>query len=118
VDQVGNDELAAKTEALENALANLSSTSVTESGLMQLSELADQVGVSSLIGRIALAGQLSSGLYWVLFDVDGDGGFASSWPGWAFELAKAALLSDKRVFVYSNGDPSGSNLLLVHLLAT
>jgi hypothetical protein len=100
VDQVGNNELAEMTEALENASANLSSTSVTEPGLMQLSELADQVGASSFIGR------------------DGNGGFASSWPGWAFELAKSALLSNKRVWVISNGDPFGSNLLQVLLLAT
>lgn len=118
MDQVGNNELAEMTEALENASANLSSTSVTEPGLMQLSELADQVGASSFIGRIALAGQTSSGSFWVQFNVDGNGGFASSWPGWAFELAKSALLSNKRVWVISNGDPFGSNLLQVLLLAT
>ena len=63
VDQVGNSALAEMTEALEKASANLSSTSVTEPGLMQLSELADQVGASSFIGRIALAGQTNSGSY-------------------------------------------------------
>ena len=118
MDQVGNNELAEMTEALENASANLSSTSVTEPGLMQLSDLADRVGASSFIGRIALAGQTSSGSFWVQFNVDGNGGFASSWPGWAFELAKSALLSNKRVWVISNGDPFGSNLLQVLLLAT
>jgi hypothetical protein len=50
VDQVGNSELAEMTQALENATANLSSTSVTEPGLMQLPELADQVGASSFVG--------------------------------------------------------------------
>jgi hypothetical protein len=118
VDQVGNDDLAEMTEALENASANLSSTGVTEPGLMQLSELADQVGASSFIGRIALAGQTSSGSFWVQFNVDGNGGFASSWPGWAFELGKSALVSNKRVWVISNGDPFGSNLVQVLILAT
>ena len=107
VDQVGNSELAEMTQALENATANLSSTSVTEPGLMQLPELAEQVGASSL-----------SGSFWVQFNVDGNGGFASSWPGWAFELAKTAMLSNKRIWVISNGDPFGSNLLQVLLLAT
>jgi hypothetical protein len=94
VDRVGNNELAEMTEALENASANLSSTGVTEPGLLQLSELADQVGASSFIGRIALSGQTGSS--WVQFNVDGNEGYASSWAGWASEIARAALLSNKR----------------------
>lgn len=118
MDQVGNNELAEMTQALENATANLSSTTVTEPGLMQLSEIADQIGASFQIGRIALAGQRSNGSFWVQFNIDGNGGFASSWPEWAFELAKSALLSNKRVWVISNGDPFGSNISMVVLLAT
>ncbi len=73
VDQEGNNELAAMTEALESAFANVSRTSVTDLGLRQLSELANQAGVSSFIGRIALAGQNSDGTFRVQFNVDGDG---------------------------------------------
>jgi hypothetical protein len=116
VNQAGNNELAAMTEALESAFANVSRTSVTDLGLRQLSELANEVGVSSFIGRVALAGQNSDGTFRVQFNVDGDGGFVSLWPQWAFELAKAALLSDKRIWVISKGDPMGDNLLQVSLV--
>ncbi len=116
MDQEGNNELAAMTEALESAFANVSRTSVTDLGLRQLSELANQAGVSSFIGRIALAGQNSDGTFRVQFNVDGDGGFVSLWAKWAFELAKAALLSDTRVWVISNGSPLGNNLLQVSLV--
>jgi hypothetical protein len=116
VDQARNNELAAMTEALESAFANVSRTSVTDLGLRQLSELANEVGVSSFIGRIALAGQNSDGSFRVQFNVDGDGGFVSIWPKWAFELAKSALLNDKRIWVLSNGDPLGDNLLQVNLV--
>jgi len=44
--QVENNELSEMTRALENAAANLSSTSVTEPAFMQLPELAAQVGAS------------------------------------------------------------------------
>jgi hypothetical protein len=121
VDKAGNSELVEKTEALENASANLYSTSGAEPGRKQLSELADQVGLSSFMGRIGFAGQNSSGTFFVQFvveTVDGTDVYASSWPGWAFELAKAALLRNiKRVWVLSNGDPSGDNLSYVLLLA-
>jgi hypothetical protein len=122
VDKARNSELAEKTEALENALANLDSRSVAEPGRKQLSELADQVGLSSFIGRIGWAGQNSSGIFFVQFVVKNADGttdvYGSSWPGWAFELAKAALLRNiKRVWVLSNGDPVGDNLSSVLLLA-
>ena len=39
------------------------------------------------------------------------------WPQWAFSLAKDALLANKRVWVGSNGDPFGSNLVFVLILA-
>ena len=116
MDQAGNNELAAMTEALESAFANVSRTSVTDLGFRQLSKLAEEVGVSSFIGRVALAGQNSDGTFRVQFNVDGDGGFVSLWPKWAFELAKSALLSDKKIWVISNGDPLGDNLVQVNLV--
>ncbi len=121
MDKSGNSELAEMTEALEKASANLYSTSGAEPGRKQLSELADQVGLSSFIGRIGFAGQNSSGTFFVQFvveTVDGTAVYGSSWPGWAFELAKVALLRNiRRVWVLSNGDPVGDNLSSVLLLA-
>jgi hypothetical protein len=122
VDQEGNSELAEMTEALENAFADLYSTSVAEPGLMHLSELADQVGLSAFIGRIGHVGQDSRGTFFVMFvvkNVDGTTDvYASRWPGWAFELAKAAFLRNiRKVLVLSNGDPVGDNLSHVLLLA-
>jgi hypothetical protein len=45
-----------------------------------------------------------------------DTGYSSEWPQWAFELAKAALLTGKQVWVLANGDPFGSNLVTVLIL--
>lgn len=44
-------------------------------------------------------------------------GYSSTWPLWAFELAKAALLYGKKVFIIANGDPFGSNLVQVLIFA-
>ena len=120
--QEGNSELAEMTQALENAFATLYSTSVAEPGRMQLSELADQVGLNAFVGRIAHVGQNSIGTFFVNFVVENVNGttdvYASSWPGWGFELAKAAFLRDiRRVLVLCNGDPLGENLSYVILLA-
>ena len=72
-------------------------------------------GFQSSTGTIAFAGQDTSGSYSVQYN-DQNGGFSSAWPQWAFELAKAALLANKRVWVASNGDPFGSNLVFVLIL--
>jgi hypothetical protein len=81
----------------------------------QLTELVTQAGFQASTGTIAFAGQYASGSYAVQYN-DQNGGFSSSWPLWAFELAKAALLSDKGVWVASNGDPFGANLVFVMIL--
>ncbi len=73
-------------------------------------------GLQSLTGTIAFAGQNSNGSFSVQFNVQNGGGFSSAWPQWAFSLAKDALLADKRVWVGSNGDPFGSNLVFVLIL--
>ena len=73
-------------------------------------------GLQSLTGTIAFAGQNSNGSLSVQFNVQNGGGFSSAWPQWAFSLAKDALLADKRVWVGSNGDPFGSNLVFVLIL--
>jgi hypothetical protein len=43
---------------------------------------------------VTVVGQHSSGDYSVEFK-NQNGGFSSTWPHWAFELAKAALLSQQ-----------------------
>jgi hypothetical protein len=45
------------------------------------------------------------------------GGFASTWPEWAFGIARDSLLYGKKVWVLANGDPFGSNLVNVLLYA-
>ena len=72
-------------------------------------------GFQASTGTIAFAGQNSDGSYSVQYN-DQNGGFSSAWPQWAFDLAKAALLANKRVWVASNGDPFGSNLVFVLIL--
>lgn len=69
-------------------------------------------GLSSYIGWINHAGRVADGTYQVQFDVPGDG-WSSRWPEWAYEAAVPALLSDKKVWVISNGVPFGPNLLMV-----
>ena len=68
-------------------------------------------------GRIVLAGSYPNGAKWVQLTVDGGGGYASSWPDWAYDIAEKALVDQIKVLVLSNGDPFGSNLPLVLLYA-
>ena len=83
----------------------------------QLTDIVAQAGFQSSTGTIAFAGQYASGSYAVQYNEQNNGGFSSSWPQWAFELAKAALLGNKTVWVASNGDPFGANLVFVLILA-
>jgi hypothetical protein len=80
-----------------------------------LAELVARAGFQATTGTIAFAGRHSTGDYAVQYN-DQNGGFSSAWPQWAFELAKDALLGNKRVWVASNGDPFGSNLVFVMIL--
>ena len=81
----------------------------------QLSDLVANAGFQASTGTIAFAGQYSTGSFAVQYN-DQNGGFSSSWPQWAFELAKAALLGNKRVWVASNGNPFGANLVFAMIL--
>jgi len=73
-------------------------------------------GLQAFVGTIAFAGQQASGSFSVQYNTQNTG-YSSAWPQWAFELAKAALLANKQVFVSSNGDPFGSNLVSVLIFA-
>src|SRR5689334_7699487 len=80
-----------------------------------LSQAAAPNGVNSVIGRITLAGRTASGSTWVQFNADGGSGYASAWPEWAYGVARDALLTTRRVWVLSDGDPFGANLVEVLL---
>jgi len=85
--------------------------------LKHLEELAIELASKGYVGKIGIAGQASSGNYYVQFNVESGAGYGSVWPAWAFELAKTALLYDKRLFIIANGDPFGQNLIQVLTLA-
>ena len=53
-----------------------------------------QAGFEASTGTIAFAGQHPNGAYSAEFN-NLNGGISSTWPHWAFELAKAALLSQQ-----------------------
>jgi len=109
--------LADVTERIEQAAAELKIRSTELLGVpQQLADVVAQAGLQSSTGTIAFAGQYASGNFAVQYN-DQNGGFSSAWPQWAFELAKAALLGNKRVWVASNGDPFGFNLVFVMILA-
>lgn len=81
----------------------------------QLAELVAQAGFQATTGTISFAGRYATGDFAVQYN-DQNGGFSSAWPEWAFDLAKDALLGSKRVWVASNGDPYGFNLVFVMIL--
>jgi hypothetical protein len=106
-------EFAAKAGQFEEATRQLR-VSAGDLSLVpsELIEAAAAAGFQATVGTIAFAGQYASGSYNVQYN-NSDGGFSSEWPQWAFELAKDALLGGKRVWVASNGDPFGFNLVFV-----
>jgi hypothetical protein len=80
-----------QTSRFEQLLADLK----IPSGVPQhLADAVAQAGFEASTGTIASAGQHSSGDYSVEFN-NQNGGLSPTWPHWAFELAKAALLSQQ-----------------------
>jgi hypothetical protein len=108
-------------DAVESVLRAASQVTVPDvsAGLDRhpLAEAADAAGLTTLFGQIVLAGSYPNGTKWVQFNVNGGGGYASSWPDWAYDIAEKALVDQTKVLVLSNGDPFGSNLSLVLLYA-
>ena len=78
----------------------------------RVTERLNAAGIASDIGSIAYAGRASSGSGQVQVNIS-SGGFASTWPEWAFGVAEGALHFNKKVFVIYNDQPFGSNLLQV-----
>jgi hypothetical protein len=84
----------------------------------QLANIAGPLGISVYVGTIANVGLNASGGNQVQFDDPATNtGYVSQWPQWAFGLAEAALLGGKEVLLVANGDPFGSNLIDVLILA-
>jgi hypothetical protein len=79
-----------------------------------MADAANAMGLTFGFGTIAFVGRDASGDYLVQFnDTASNTGYSSSWPGWAYEVAKAALENAKNVWVESNGPPFGGNLVFV-----
>jgi hypothetical protein len=46
---------------------------------------------------------------------NGPDGYSSDWPEWAYNIAKEAILHNKRIWVIYKDVPFGFNLLQVHI---
>jgi hypothetical protein len=103
----------------ERSIADLTIPGTDLSGVsQQLMEAATRAGYQSCFCSVSHAGQRVSGTFFVqINDIQNGGGVSTQWPQWAFELAKAALLSDKLLWVISDGKPFGVNLQHVRILA-
>jgi hypothetical protein len=84
-----------ETSRLEQLVADLKIPSGDVTGVpQQLAGAIAQAGLDASTGTIVFAREYSSSDYPVEFN-DQNGGSAPGWPQWAFELAKAALLSQQ-----------------------
>ena len=84
-----------ETTRFEQLLADLKIPSGDLTGVpRQLADAIAQAGFEASPGTIAFARKHTTADYPVEFN-DQNGGFSSTWPHWAFELAKAALLSQQ-----------------------
>ncbi|HEY9660099.1 MAG TPA: hypothetical protein V6C65_16700 [Allocoleopsis sp.] len=92
-------------------------TSPKSEKLKHLDQLAADLKAKAYFGKVAFAGRSASGTYSVQFNVDNSGGYSSVWPQWAYDLAQLALLNDKKMYLISNGDPFGANLMQVLIFA-
>ncbi|WP_088889139.1 hypothetical protein [Leptolyngbya ohadii] len=90
-------------------------SSLKSEEVRHLEQIATKLRAKGYLGKVAYAGQTSTGSYSVQFNVDSAGGYSSTWPQWAFELAKLSLLHGRKLYVIANGDPFGSNLIQVLL---
>jgi hypothetical protein len=102
-------KLPAALKAMENLVI---ATADLDVHLTQMTEKLNALGISADTGSIVLAGRFSDGSRWVQVNIS-SGGFASTWPEWAFGVAEGALHFNKKVFVVYNNQPFGNNLLQV-----
>ena len=107
-------QAAALSETANEVAHDLSAGTALEQHPMTAA--ANAMGFMSFIGTAAFVGRYASGDYAVQFNT-GNTGYSSIWPAWAAEIAKGALENDNELWVGSNGDPFGSNLVFVLELA-
>lgn len=93
-------------------------TTYSGEGVEKFQQIAKALSLfeNTYYGPVILAGQCGPEDYEVQFNA-GNVGYSSSWPQWAFEYAKTALLSGRNLLVISQGPPMGENLLGVFFLA-
>src|SRR5205085_10860681 len=113
---ISDQNAAAQAEALLQSTGDVTlDASAMSLGAHPLAEAVDQAALTSAVGTIAFAGEYASGAFAVQFNNSSGAGYSSTWPAWAYEIARNALASNKRVWVAANGDPFGSNLVFVML---
>src|SRR6516225_6629984 len=105
---------AAELKAMENMVIKTADLDVH---IEQVTERLKAAGIGSDVGSIAYAGRASSGSGQVQVNIS-SGGFASTWPEWAYGVAEGALHFNKKVWVIYNNQPFGSNLLQVLCMNT
>ena len=101
-------------KALENRFIKKADLGVS---IEQVTRNLAPAGILSDVGYIAYAGRSSTGSGQVQIDI-GSGGYASTWPEWAFGVAEGALHFNKKIWVIYTGQPFGSNLLQALCLNT
>jgi hypothetical protein len=87
--------------------------------MQRLSELANQVEDSAWVVTVIKVGQNTDGLYIVSLGMASGGVSYTtySWPEWAYELAKSALLHNKKLEVVSTGgSPVHGDLIQLGIL--
>ena len=72
----------------------------------EIASAVEQAGLTTSTGTIAFAGQYASGSFAVQYNSP-TGGFSSTWPEWAFKLAKDALLGNAGSGWPPTATPSG-----------
>lgn len=107
-------QAAALSETANEVAHDLSAGTALEQHPMTAA--ANAMGFMSFIGTAAFVGLYASGQYAVQFNT-GNTGYSSIWPEWAADIAKGALENNNQLWVGSNGDPFGSNLVFVLELA-
>lgn len=111
-----NEEVAARIEAELERLSRAEGTQLDEH--KRFAAAAEAARATFSTGTVVRFGQTTTTPTMVYFKRENAGTFGSPWPTWAYELAKLALLHGRKLMVYSNGDPLGTNLLYVYVTDT
>jgi hypothetical protein len=82
-------KLPAALNAMENMVI---ATAALDVHLKQVTERLNAAGISADLRSIVLVGRFSDGSGWVQVNIS-SGGFASTWPEWAFGVAEGRCTS-------------------------